>query len=180
MQARDESVLVGRIQGVWGAAGWVKVYSLTQPPENIFEYQPWQRVGAPGLIRVSQWRRQGPRLVARLEGVDDRDAAEALVGTGLAVDRAALPETGKQQFYWSDLIGLEVVNRESVVLGRVRGLIDAGVHDVLEIRPEPVAVPGTGTDSGSEPVLVPFVPGRFIDGVDLDVGRIRVDWQPDW
>lgn len=170
MQARDEPVRIGRIQGVWGASGWVKIWSLTQPPENIFEYQPWQRVGAPGLFHVRDWRRQGAKLVARLDGVETRDAAEALVGTELAIDRAALPEAGENQFYWSDLIGLEVVNRDALRLGRVSGLIDAGAHDVLEIRP----------DGGGDAVLVPFVPDRFVDAVDLDAGRIRVDWQPDW
>jgi len=169
MSETVDRVELGRINGAWGTAGWVKVFSLTDPPENIFEYQPWRTAGSPGLLHVRQWRRQGSRLVARLEEVVTREEAEALRGAGLSIDRAELPGAGYGSYYWHDLIGLAVYNRGDQRLGEVSGLLDAGAHDVLQIR-----------RSGGEDLLVPFVSGHFIDKVDLDAGRIDVDWLAEW
>jgi 16S rRNA processing protein RimM len=171
MSESSSRVELGRINGAWGTAGWVRVFSLTEPPENIFEYQPWHTDGAPGLLRVCQWRRQGPRLMAELAGIENRDAAEALRGTRLFTDRGALPEPEAGSFYWHDLLGLAVVNRAGRALGRVSGFIDAGVHDVLQVRPE---------SGESAPVLIPFVPDHYVLAVDLEAGRIEVDWEPEW
>lgn len=146
------------------------MYSFTDPPEQIFEYQPWRTDGSPGFLCVNSWRRQGPRLVAEIDEIPSREDAERLAGLNLFVSRSSLPAPGEGRFYWQDLIGLKVVNLDAVELGRVRELIDAGVHDVLVIRRS-----GPGVDH-----LVPFVQGRFIDSVDLDAGRIVVDWQPEW
>jgi 16S rRNA processing protein RimM len=166
----DALIPVGRLNGPWGVDGAVKVFSYTDPPERIFDYQPWRTDGSPGLLRVRSWRRQGPRLVAEIDDVPTRDDAERVAGLELAVPRSSLPEPPAGQYYWQDLVGLEVVNLEERPLGRVRELLDAGVHDVLVIeRPEP------GHDH-----LVPFVHERFVHAVDLDAGRIVVDWQPEW
>jgi len=168
---RPVSVIpIGRITGAWGTGGWVKVFSLTDPPENIFEYQPWRAPSAPRLFHVRQWRRQGPRLVACLDGINTRVAAEALAGTELSVRRDQLPTPEPGKFYWRDLVGLEVQNIKGVDLGRVAGLIDAGVHDVLEID----------AGSGRDPILVPFVQDQFVKKVDLDRRRIIVDWERGW
>lgn len=170
MSETDDLVELGRLNGAWGTAGWVKVFSVTEPPENIFEYQPWRTTGSPGLLRVRQWRRQGPRLVALLEEIGSREEAEALHGTPLYFARDKLPSAGTGAWYWHDLIGLDVFNREGEHLGRISGLLDAGAHDVLEIRRS-----GGGTD-----LLVPFVTGQFVDKVDLAARTIIVDWQFDW
>jgi len=169
MSDAEDQVELGRLNGAWGTGGWVKVFSLTEPPENIFEYQPWRSSGSPGLLHVRQWRRQGSRLVARLEEVATREEAESLHGTTLTIDRAELPPADGQSWYWHDLIGLSVYNRDGELLGEVSGLLDAGAHDVLEIA-----------RSGGSALLVPFVNGHFIDKVDLSAGRIDVDWQVDW
>ncbi|MBS3742718.1 MAG: 16S rRNA processing protein RimM [Wenzhouxiangellaceae bacterium] len=165
-----DRVEIGRLNGAWGAAGWVKIYSLTQPPENIFEYQPWRTSVSPGFLHVRQWRRQGPRLVAQVEEIDTRDRAEELQGAALFIERSDLPRAGEDSWYWHDLIGLAVFNREGQHLGQVKGLLDAGVHDVLEIR----------RGAAQPDLLVPFVPGHFVDEVDTAARRITVDWQPDW
>ena len=166
----SERVELGRISGVWGASGWVKVFSSTSPPENIFEYQPWRTDRSPGLLRVRQWRRQGQRLMARLDDVDSRDAAERLVGAELHVRRSDLPEPGPRSYYWHDLIGLTVENRAGRRLGRVAGLIDVGAHDVVQVEP----------GNGAQPILVPFVIDRYVLEVDLADGRMKVDWEPEW
>jgi len=169
MSEAEDLVELGRLNGAWGTGGWVKVFSLTDPPENIFEYQPWRISDSPGLLHVRQWRRQGPRLVARLEEVATREEAESLRGTILSFGRAELPRAEGDSYYWHDLIGLDVYNRDDELMGKVSGLLNAGAHDVLEIR-----------RSGKGDVLVPFVTGHFVDNVDLEGGRIDVDWQAEW
>lgn len=169
MAESEDRVELGRLNGAWGTAGWVKVFSLTSPPENIFEYQPWRISDSPGRLHVRQWRRQGPRLVAQLEKIDSREQAEMLHGRVLFVERAEMPRVTDDEFYWHDLVGLNVHNRQEHRLGQVRGLLDAGAHDVLDIR----------RDDGST-LLVPFVVGHFIDEVDLSAGWIRVDWPLEW
>jgi len=164
-----ESVVIGRFNGPWGVAGWVRVYSFTRPAERVFSYQPWQ-IGQSGRsVVVEQWQRSGPRLVALIEGVDSPEAAAALGHAEIMVDRNALPEPEDNHYYWSDLVGLEIVNLEQHVYGRVTGLLETGAHDVLEIRQD---------DAGA--VLIPFVTDRFVRQVDLDAGRIVVDWPTDW
>ena len=169
MTDAEDRVELGRLNGAWGTGGWVKVFSLTDPPENIFEYQPWRTSGSPGLLHVRQWRRQGPRLVAQLEEVATREQAEAVRGTMLSIERTELPRAEGDSYYWHDLIGLAVYNRDGDFLGEVSGLLNAGAHDVLEIRRS------SGVD-----LLVPFVMGHFIEKVDLAEGRIDVDWQAEW
>lgn len=166
----EATLRIGRLNGAWGVSGWVKVFSFTQPPENIFDYQPWQADGSPGLLHVREWRRQGPRLVARIEEIDSREDAERLAGVELRIPIDALPESGPGQYYWKDLLNLRVLNLESAELGRVHGLLDAGVHDILVIRRE----------DGGRDHLVPFVLDRYIREVDLDAGTVVVDWQPEW
>jgi len=166
-----DRIEVGRLDGPWGVSGWVRVYSLTEPRENLFDYQPWLTGGEPGLLHVEEWRRQGPRLVARLTEIEDRDAAERFRGLKLFIERSALPALPDQRYYWSDLIGLEVVDLEGRGLGKVSGLLDAGVHDVLEVEP---------VQSGRESILIPFVMKRFVRSVDIRSGRIEVDWDPEW
>lgn len=171
MTDRDAGELeLGRISGAWGIAGWVRVHSRTEPPENIFDYQPWRSERSPGLFHVEEWRRQGPRLVCRLREVGDRDTAEALAGTVLTIQAEQLPPAEPGHWYWSDLIGLEVVDASDQRLGTVSGLLDAGVHDVLQVA----------AADGGEDLLIPFVTGIYVQNVDLDSRRIRVDWELAW
>jgi 16S rRNA processing protein RimM len=166
---QPERVLLGRIVGVHGLKGWVKVHSWTRPPEGIFDYSRWL------LKRGSDWqpleledaRRQGKRLIAKLAGVDDRDAAQALMQAEVAVLRSDLPPLDQDEYYWSDLIGLEVVTVNGVNLGRVDHLLETGANDVLVVK-------------GERERLIPFVADTVVDAVDLDGGVIRVDWDPDF
>lgn len=162
-------VVLGRVSGLYGVRGWVKLYSFTRPVENLLDYQDLTLGPAEGgrPVRIEEGRRHGKTLVARFAGVDDRDAASALVGQDLSVDRDRLPETADDEYYWTDLTGLEVVNRDGVVLGRVHSLLSTGANDVLVVR-------------GDRERLVPFVQGQYVLEVDLEAGRILVDWSPDF
>ncbi|MEM1081993.1 MAG: ribosome maturation factor RimM [Pseudomonadota bacterium] len=164
-----ERVELGRLDGAWGVSGWVKVYSFTDPPSNIFEYQPWHLEQSPGLIRVVHWKQQGPRLVAKLAHVDQREQAEALRGQALFVTPNQLPNPTDAEYYWRDLIGLEVVNRTGEQLGRIHRMLDASVHDVMCIR-----------TADRDETLIPFVLDYYVDRVDLAQGRVQVDWPMEW
>ena len=165
------AVILGRISGLYGVRGWVKVYSYTEPREALLEYREWL-VGEPGAwtaLAVAEARTHGRTLVARLAGTEDRDAAAAYVGADVAVHREALPATEKGEYYWSDLEGLEVRHRDGRILGRVSRMLGTGAHDVMVVRAE----------RQEREVLIPFVPGEFVLAVDLDKGVIDVDWEWD-
>lgn len=161
-------VTVGKVAGLYGVQGWVKVYSYTRPPGNILDYKPWYVRRASGLERrqVLDGRVHGKGLVARLEGVDDRDAARGLIGAEIAIQRRQLPATQTNEFYWTDLLGLAVVNREGRVLGQVDRIMETGANDVLVVR-------------GDRERLIPLVPA-YVVRVDPPHRCIEVDWGEDY
>ncbi len=171
MTESGRRVPLGRIVGVFGVRGEVKLESWTEPRERIFDYQPWQLQSAPGEITTVdevRGRKQGKGLVAALPGVDDRDGAVAWVGADILVERSRLPAPAEGEYYWADLEGLEVVTLDGTALGRVSHLVATGANDVLVVR-------GAGRER-----LVPFVTEHYVRDVDLPAGRIVVDWDPDF
>lgn len=166
-RASTDIVRLGRIVGLFGVRGWVKVYSYTQPREGIVEYRRWL-VGAADSWqekRVLGGKRSGRSVIAQLEGVEDRESATDLLGLEVAVARSALPDLSATQYYWADLEGLVVRRKDGTRLGRVERLLETGAHDVMVV-------------DGERERLIPFVVGRFVLNVDLDAGVIDVDW--DW
>ncbi|TAN05749.1 MAG: 16S rRNA processing protein RimM [Rhodanobacteraceae bacterium] len=167
----ERRVLLGRIVGVHGVHGAVKVESYTEPRLAIFGYTPWLLEREPGrfdAIEGAHGHAQGKGIAAMLPGVADRDVAAGLVGANVWVSRAALPELPPGEFYQTDLEGLQVVDTAGVDLGRVTELFDNGAHMVLATR-----------DAGGRERLIPYVAGVYVQSVDLDAGRITVDWNPD-
>ena len=162
-------VIVGKVGGLYGVRGWVRLWSFTDPPENLLGYREVElgQEGGWAPARLAEARPHGESLVGRFEGIADRDAAAALVGAELAVRREALPPAGEGEYYWSDLVGLEVVNRQGVSLGRIREMMATGANDVMVVE-------------GERERLLPFLPGHFVDEVDLAGGRVLVDWDPDF
>jgi len=176
MLTPDEVLVVGRIVSVHGVKGWVKVYSHTDPMENIFDYQPWHLLegGVWKPVKLTGKRRQGKGLVAGFEGYEDRDrAARELVGRDIAVPRSQLPESGDGEYYWRDLIGLRVKLDDGRDLGRVHGLMETGANDVLVVR-------GDAESLDRQERLLPWTPGQVVSAVDLEAGELRVDWDPDF
>ena len=161
------AVVLGRIGAPFGVQGWVKVNSFTDPPEGIAGYGNWELVRAGNTERrtVLEWKRAGRAVAVRLAGVDSRDAAQALTGCEVQVDRAELPPTPPGQYYWHDLVGLEASNREGLPLGRVDAVLEMPAHPVLVLR-------------GERERLVPLVRERLV-AVDLDAGRMTLDWHAD-
>ncbi|MBM4221702.1 MAG: ribosome maturation factor RimM [Gammaproteobacteria bacterium] len=165
--ASERRVAVGRISGSFGVRGWVKVYSYTDPRDNVVGYSPWYLVvnGQSRQVKVLAGRAHGDGVVALIEGVQERDAAEALTGAEIEVDRSVLGKAGRQQFYWTDLQGMMVQTLTGVTLGSVDHLFETGANDVM-------VVVGEGRH------LVPFLYGRVVTGVDMDRRVITVDWDP--
>lgn len=172
MADEQDLVVLGRISGLYGVRGWVRVFSHTEPRERIVRYSPW-------LVRSNgpagkQWRsmeviagkRHGKGVVARLESIEDRDAAAALMEAEIAVHRDQLPELEPGDYYWTDLEGLAVVTTEGVALGRVDHLIETGSNDVLVVQ-------------GERERLIPYTDDAVVE-VDLEAETIQVDWDPEF
>jgi 16S rRNA processing protein RimM len=163
-----QPVVLGRISGLFGVTGWVKVYSYTEPREAVLEYRRWLLSGKDGWreVTVAEGQRHGKMIIARIDGYVDRDQAAELMGTEIAVPRDELPEAEEGRFYWSDLEGLRVVHRDGTELGKVAYLLETGANDVMVVQ-------------GEQERLIPFVMGEVILEVDLANGRIDVDWEWD-
>ena len=176
----EDAVQVGRILDAWGIKGWFKVQAYSGQPEALFNAKQWllksegPKAGRRTLKMLSV-REHGEGIVASAEGITDRNGAEALRGWELWVSRADFPRTDDGEYYWIDLIGLDVVNREGQALGRVIGLLDTGPHAVLRILPPGVVEPA----KPDQERLIPFVEA-FVDDVSLESRQIRVDWGVDF
>ena len=177
----SDAVEVGRITDAWGVKGWFKVLPYSSNPEALLAAKSWllqpAEKGAKSfftgtvLLPIRQARTHSDSVVAWAQGVDDRDAAEALCGARIFVPRANFPVAGDDEYYWVDLIGLQVVNREGVALGQVRELMSTGPQTVLVLAYE--------QDGKAQERMIPFV-SAFVDKVELAEKRITVDWQPDY
>ena len=170
--------------GAWGVKGGIKVKPFAADPQALFSSKRWylqppetvmpqgNRASRPlpPLLRVVQAREHGDGVVATVQDIDDRDAAQALAGARVFVPRASFPTPDEDEFYWVDLIGLAVANRAGVELGTVTGLIETGPHCVLRVQ-------AAGADAPER--LIPFV-AAYVDAVDLPGRRIAVDWDAEY
>lgn len=164
----DGLVHFGRIAGLFGVQGWVKVFSYARPREAIVDYSPWFVKTAEGWreMVVEDGRAQGKGVVAKLVGVDDRDQASKLIGADIEIKFSQLPPPSKGEYYWAQLVGLEVINLAGQNFGKVDHLVETGANDVLVVR------------NGKERWL-PVTP-NVIREVNLEAGVIRVDWDADF
>jgi 16S rRNA processing protein RimM len=160
---------MGRVLAPFGIRGWIKVRSETDEPQSLLSYRTW-RLGTSDRwcdYQVVEGRTHGASdLIAKLEGIDDRDRAAALRSASIAVPRSAFPAPAEGEYYWADLIGLVVVNREGVTLGVVEEIFATGANDVLVVR-------------GDRERLIPFVHTAVV-AVDLAAARLEVDWGADY
>ncbi len=170
VEDRDPArVVVGKIAGVFGVRGWVKVISYTDPREGILDYTPWilEHGGAQEVRKVLDGRAHGAGIVAQLEHCTDRDQAAALLNATVSVERSQLPEPAQGEYYWADLVGMNVVTSQGVDLGHVTELFETGANDVLVVK-------------GDRERLIPFIRKQVIQDIDLGARRMVVDWDPDF
>lgn len=159
---------MGRIAAPFGVKGWVKVQSFSDDPATLMEYESW-RIGRDAQHRqfaVEAVQDHSNGWVAKLVGIDDRDAAFALRGQEISVAKSSLPPPADGEYFWSDLIGLTAVNHEGVALGTVDSLMETGAHDLLVVK-------------GAREHLIPFI-AQFVGAVDVAAGRIEVNWGEDY
>ena len=167
MKSAQKEIALGYISAVHGIKGWVKVNSWTRPMEAILQYQPWLLGEDRKPVTIVDGRKQGKGIAALLPGFEDREQAVSLVGLQIFVGRDQMPDTDEDEYYWSDLEGLEVKTTNGELLGRVERLMETGANDVLVIR-------------GNREHLVPFIQGQYVTRVDLEDGTIEVDWDPEF
>lgn len=168
MKNNDEYIIVGKVAAPYGVRGWVKIQSFTDPLENILHYEPWffaEKDKGWQEAAVESRQVHGQALMAKFTDIDTPEDARFLTGKTIAITRTQLPILKKDEYYWSDLQGLAVLNKEGAVLGTVTSLMETGANDVLIVK-------------GEKEFAVPYLPGKYILSVDLAKREIHVDWEP--
>jgi 16S rRNA processing protein RimM len=176
-----DAIEVGRIADAWGVKGWFKVLPHSADPEALFSSKKWYLLPTErglktfdgcALLAIKEVKEHSASVVAMAQDVLDRNAAEALRGARIFVARSNFPQVAKDEYYWVDLIGLDVINRQDEALGVVRELLSTGAQTVLVIE--------YSDESGKvQERMIPFV-SAYVDDVDLKARHIRVDWQKDY
>jgi 16S rRNA processing protein RimM len=166
---KQDLIQVGKVSGVFGIKGWLKIFSHTEPKDNILNYKNWllKKNGQDKPVKVLDGKLQGKGVVARIDGIEDKDQALGLMGWDIYISRGQLPVLAKNEYYWSDLIGLAVENLEGVQLGKIESLLETGANDVLVIK-------------GERERAVPFLQGQIVKSIDLADAKMIVDWDPDF
>jgi 16S rRNA processing protein RimM len=175
-----DAVEVGRIGEAWGVKGWFKVVAHSSSPEALFSSKRWYLLPAERgpktfngtvALRLMEVKDHAGGVVACAHGIADRSTAESLRGARVFIPRSSFPSTDTNEYYWVDLIGLDVINRDGVVLGRVKELLSTAAQAVLVMEFD--------QDGKTQERMIPFV-AAYVDGVDLSSKRINVDWQADY
>lgn len=171
----DTLVAIGNVHGPYGLKGWVWIMSKTEPIANIFGYGPWfiEHAGVIKPAKLIESRAQGKGLVAQLDCSPTRDTAEALHGAVIWVPKSVLPALEEDEYYWSELIDMQVITEQSQLLGAVYAMMETGANDVIVVRACEGSIDG-------EERLLPWLPGRVVRFVDRVQKRITVDWDPDF
>lgn len=166
----DKTIIVGKIGAPYGVRGWVKVFSFTEPCENLFAYPLFFEANSDSKrsVAVEEFKTHGDSFVAKLRGIDDRDAAALITNYQLVVYRRDLPELDKEEFYLEDLIGLTVYNQDNLKLGQVKDFFATGANDVLVVQDEKIEH------------LIPFVLEEFVLDINLSSKQMKVLWDPEF
>lgn len=172
---QQELVTMGRVGRVYGIKGWLRLMSYTEPMENILDYRNLQaRInGRWQAIEMDDCKLHGKGLIAHFAGYDDPDAAKLLTGVELAVPSLELPSLDDEDFYWHELVGMQVVTTAGQLLGTVARMMETGANDVLVVQPSQGSM-------DTRERLIPYLPGRVVTQVSREQRCIHVDWEPDY
>jgi 16S rRNA processing protein RimM len=162
-------ICIGKVSGVFGIQGWLKVFSYTGFKENILTYTPWllKKAHDSRIIKITDGKLHGKLVIVKLDGVDDRDQAASFIGYEIFISHAQLPETSPGEYYWADLIGLQVETTHGIQLGLVTDIMETGANDVLVVK-------------GERDRAIPFLQGSTVTSIDIETGKIIVDWDADF
>ncbi len=167
----DTLIILGHVSGIFGILGWIKIFSETEPRENILQYCPWYLIGqgqstdqgSNRIYKPETGKIHGKGLIAKIEGCNNRDLAATLVGSKIAIHRSQLPPLEPNEIYWSDLEGLQVQTTNGITLGKISYLFSTGANDVIVVQ-------------GERERLIPYVWDQVIRTIDLTNGLLIVDW----
>ena len=172
MSNASDTIILGRIGAPYGVKGWVKVNTFTDESTGIFDYSPWLLGPAHKQVTVDQWKSHNNGLVAKLSGVDNRDQAEMIKNLDIAIQASQLPELEEGEFYWRDLVGMQVVTDKGYNLGSVKELFETGANDVMLVQ-------ANFNDAfGQKERLIPYLMDQVILDIDKASKTIKVDWDP--
>ena len=162
----DKKVFIGKVTGVHGIKGWLKIQSFSSPPENILNYPSWiiANQGLEDFYLIEQGKKLNNKIIVKLEKIDDRTTAEFLINSKIQILRSDLPKLTNESYYWSDLEGLNVLNSEDNMIGKIESLIETGANDVMVIN-----------GSKNKRVLIPFVMHEIIKEVNVELNYIKID-----
>ncbi|TWI58743.1 16S rRNA processing protein RimM [Pseudomonas duriflava] len=171
----EDLVVLGKIVSVYGVRGEVKVYSFTDPLDNLLDYPNWilRREGNVRYMSVASGRLHGKVLTAKLKGLDDREEARALAGFEICIPRSELPDLDEGDYYWYQLEGLRVINQDGQWLGMIDHMLETGSNDVMVVKP------CTGSLDDRERLL-PYILEQYVLSIDLAAGEMRVNWDADF
>ncbi|MCW8347809.1 MULTISPECIES: ribosome maturation factor RimM [Vibrio] len=174
MSNQSERIVVGKLGSTYGIRGWLKVFSYTDDPENLFDYSPWyiNQKGKWVEVKVESWKRHNKGMVCKLEGLEVREEAHLLTNFEIAIDPAVLPELSEDEFYWRELFGMKVFTTKGYDLGEVTDMLETGSNDVLVVKAN------LKDAFGQKERLVPYLEEQVIKNVDREARRIEVDWDP--
>jgi 16S rRNA processing protein RimM len=172
--SKEEQIILGKVGAVYGIKGWLKIHSFTDETEAILDYFPWSlKLGnKTQTVEITDWRKHNKVLIVKVAGIDDRDEAQALVGSEILTNEAALPELSEDDFYWRDLIGMSVVTNKGYDLGVVTDMMETGANDVLVVKAN------LKDGFSKKERLIPYLFEQVIESVSIENKQICVDWDP--
>lgn len=170
-----KSIVLGKITSLYGVKGWVKVYSYTNPIENILQYKTWTLSN--GLkkqqVAIKAGKVHGKTIVVNIDGCNDRDMAQQYCGNMVSVELSELPELTEGEFYWHQLEGLRVITVDGLLLGRISHLMETGSNDVIVVK-------ACASSMDKRERLIPYLPEQVVQSVNLESGEMVVDWDPEF
>ena len=172
--SKEEQIILGKVGAVYGIKGWLKIHSFTDETEAILDYFPWSlKLGnKTQTVEITDWRKHNKGLIVKVANIDDRDEAQALVGSEVLTSEAALPELSEDDFYWRDLIGMSVVTNKGYDLGVVTDMMETGANDVLVVKAN------LNDGFSKKERLIPYLFEQVIESVSIENKQICVDWDP--
>ncbi|WP_057832373.1 ribosome maturation factor RimM [Colwellia sp. TT2012] len=174
MSKEEKQITLGKVGAVYGIKGWLKIHSFTGETDAILDYFPWSlKLGnKTQTVEITDWRKHNKGLIVKVAGIDDRDIAQALVGSEIQTSEAALPELSQDDFYWRDLIGMSVVTNKGYDLGVVSDIMETGANDVLVVKAN------LNDGFSKKERLIPYLFEQVIESVSIENKQICVDWDP--
>ncbi len=171
---KEQEITLGKVGAVYGIKGWLKIHSFTDETDAILDYFPWSLKLGNNIqtVKITDWRKHNKGLIVKVQGIDDRDIAQALVGSEIFINEAALPELPEGDFYWRDLIGMSVVTTQGYDLGVVSEMMETGANDVLVVKAN------LNDGFGQKERLIPYILEQVVESVSAENKQICVDWDP--